>query len=80
MTNVVKKMPERQCVGCKEKKNKKVPTNKIFFALYEDQKGRADFLLLPFEERRGKMILPIIVGEKVSGDFESCCQHLILGF
>ena len=23
MTNVVKKMPERQCVGCKEKKNKK---------------------------------------------------------
>ena len=61
-------------------KEENVPQDKIFFALYEDKAGDADFLLLPFEEKGTKTILPILVGCDVADEFEALCQKAVSGF
>lgn len=61
-------------------KEENVPQDKIFFALYEDKAGDADFLLLPFEQKGSKTILPILVGCDVADEFEALCQKAVSGF
>lgn len=53
-----------------EKKETKVLKKAIVFALYEDQKQKADFILLPFITDNNKTFLPIVVQTKTPKDFE----------
>ncbi|HCU59094.1 MAG TPA: hypothetical protein DIC64_03845 [Alphaproteobacteria bacterium] len=61
-------------------KEENVPQDKIFFALYEDKAGDADFLLYPFEEKGTKTILTVFVKPDVDEDFEGRCQKEVLSF
>ncbi len=63
-----------------EQKQDSIPEDKIFFALYEDRYQRADFLLLPFEEKSGRTFLPVLTKYPLPKNFASLCQKACFQF
>ncbi len=62
----------------KGKHNLKIKDEKLFFALKENQ--RADFVLYPFENKDGKIILTVWIRQNVSADFEKNCAKICADF
>ncbi len=61
-----------------EKHHLEIEQGKLFFALSEDK--RADFVLYPFENQEGKIILNVWVKKSVSADFEKNCEKICSDF